>query len=362
VTAKDLRIFIGPKEVGKIGGLVAEAIRAKGIRVHVVQTDASPFRAGIRYDEAIRISGKSIAYRVAVRLRMFFAAFSGHNAFLFLYGNTLLPHNADLPLLRLFRKKTIMWFLGSDISSFVDIERERRQLGIRYDRRETGGRNPFLAKQKKIRMIRRVERCVDHIITGPTIAHLLRREYIGMNPETAIRMPVDVCNIRYHNVQNPKPIIVHAPTNEKIKGTAHIEEAVRRLKEEEFDFDFIVCKGMPNTRVRKILEGADIAVDQLFSAKGGLFAIEAMAAGCAVLGGNIPQLSRIPDLPILHTDTKNIQNNLKLVIENPDLRRELGKRGRDYVEKYHDHVKIAGEIVDLFLCRPASRSSRTRCP
>ena len=34
-------------------------------------------------------------------------------------------------------------------------------------------------------------------------------------------------------------------------------------------------------------------------------------------------------------------------VENPDLRRELGEKGRKYVEKYHDHRKIAGEFIRL---------------
>jgi glycosyltransferase involved in cell wall biosynthesis len=104
---------------------------------------------------------------------------------------------------------------------------------------------------------------------------------------------------------------------------------------------------MSNTLVREMLSEGDIAVDQLFSVTGGLFAVEAMAAGCAVLGGNIPKLSGIADLPIIHTDTSNIYDNLKLLIEKPDLRQELGRKGRLYAERYHDHRKIADDILNL---------------
>ncbi|MDD3072408.1 MAG: aminotransferase, partial [Candidatus Pacebacteria bacterium] len=41
--------------------------------------------------------------------------------------------------------------------------------------------------------------------------------------------------------------------------------------------------------------------------------------------------------PILSTSPENIKDNLRLLVENPSLRKELGEAGRKYVEKYHSY-------------------------
>jgi glycosyltransferase involved in cell wall biosynthesis len=344
---KKLRIFIGPSEIGKIGGTLGRTFREKGVRVTIVRDIVTPYQDGMAYDLTVKFNDPNPFRRRFNRIIFFIKSFYQHDAFVFLFGYTLLPHNLDLPLLKFFRKKTIMWFLGSDIISYEDVEREKRKVGLVDYQNEFKKESPE-ATREKIKMIRRVEKYVDYIIADPTIAHLLRREYIGINQQTGIHMPIDIINIRYNSVPNSIPIIIHAPSNEGKKGTKFIIEALDRLKEEGYRFEFRLCQSMSNMQVREILSEGDIAVDQLFSVAGGMFAVEAMAAGCAVLGGNIPELSGISDLPIIHTDPTNIYQNLKLLLETPDLRQELGRKGRSYAEKYHDHTKVAKDILKLF--------------
>jgi glycosyltransferase involved in cell wall biosynthesis len=343
----ELKIFIGPVEIGKIGGTLASAFREKGIKVTAVRHRPTPIQEGMVYDQTFQLTqGNIFHYIVNMSMwsRLFINAFFQHNAFIFLFGKTLLPYNLDLPLLKLFGKKTIMWFLGSDICSYEEIEKGLMQIGMKYYLPESMRESPDEIERKK-RMIRRIEKYVDYIISDPPIAHLLNRNYLGKDPESLINLPIDLGKIRYNNLPNTIPIIIHAPTNEEIKGTAYILEAVKRLEKEGYSFDFRLCKDMSNTQVLELLSKGDIAIDQLFSALGGWFADEAMAAGCAVLGGNIPQLSGTPDSPIIHTDPTNVYDNLRLLLENPDLKQELGRKGRSYAEKYLDHRKVA----DIFL-------------
>jgi len=37
-----------------------------------------------------------------------------------------------------------------------------------------------------------------------------------------------------------------------------------------------------------------------------------------------------------------------LLIENPDLRKELGEKGRKYAEEFHDSKKIAKQLIELY--------------
>lgn len=384
IFTKDVRIFIGPRMVGNWGTFLARAFREKGIKVtNVINIIPSNWAGVVEYDilmysgsvnnlretsiagyqhlesslqhnafisligrrflPILKLLGqKTIQQYVILKQSYYFIHFLlHHDTFIFLLGVSILPHNLDLPILKLFRKKTIMWFGGNDIFHYESTEAVVKEMGIKYKLGEELRESPHKIKQKK-RMIRRVEKYVDYIISPPSISQLLTREYY------VIYAPIDVDNIRYNNIPNPRPIIVHAPRGNR-KGTSYILEAVEQLREEGYDFDlFLFNRGTHNTKVREVLSEADIVVDRLYSSQNGVFATEAMAAGCAILGGNIPQFSgKSQELPIVHTDPDNIYQNLKMLLDNPELRQELGEKGRKYVEKYHDHRKIADDFLEL---------------
>jgi len=55
----------------------------------------------------------------------------------------------------------------------------------------------------------------------------------------------------------------------------------------------------------------------------------------------------IVKIVLVFRGSSNIYHNLKLLLENPKLRQELGEKGRKYVEKYHDAREIANQILQL---------------
>lgn len=81
----------------------------------------------------------------------------------------------------------------------------------------------------------------------------------------------------------PTPIVIHAPSHRGAKGTAHILEAVDRLKAEGVAFEFVLVEKLSNTEARKLYERADLVVDQLLAGWYGGFAVEAMALGKPVI-------------------------------------------------------------------------------
>ncbi len=368
VTDKNLRIFIGPCWFGKIASTLASVFKAKGIKVtFAIDRELKPMYTDVKYDVFVDFMSlnrlqkiiKDICLKFFPRgLALFFLGlakpvtmvkyayylpkfFLQHDAFIFLSSTSLLPFNLDLPILKLFRKKTVMWFIGSDIRHYESLEEAVKKAGIKYYKSKDKGAGPEALK-RKLRMIHRVEKYVDFIISSPTISQLLTRRYFRLYA------PIDIDNIRYNNVPNPRPVVVHATTNDRAKGTSYIEETVEQLKKEGYDFDFYLFRGTPNAKVRETLSSADVSVVSLFSQGPGIFALESMAAGCAVLSGSYPEFGGFPrELPAIHTDPDNVYQNLKMLLENPELRRELGKKGRKYVEKYHDAPKVASDILRL---------------
>jgi len=341
--SKDLKILIGPTALVGVSLALTSALKESGVRVTHVITQVPYTRPEMKYDILLNFQGLNKLQIPIKYLYYLLKFFWQYNTFIFLYGQTLLPYNLDLPILKLFHKKTIMWFLGSDIRHFESLETAAKKAGLKYYKSKDQGAGPKALK-RKMRMIHMVEKYVDCIISYPSISQLLTRKY-----HTIFLPIVDMCNIKCNNIPNPRSVVVHAPSHDETKGTSYILETVEQLKNEGYHFEFILLRKTSNRIVRETLSmRGDIAIDALFDVDYGGFAIESMTAGCAVLGGNVPEFSGFPsELPIIHTDPSNIYQNLKMLLEDPELRRELGEKGREYVEKYHDHRKIANDFIEL---------------
>src|SRR5947199_333673 len=75
-----------------------------------------------------------------------------------------------------------------------------------------------------------------------------------------------------------RPLVLHAPSNRRRKGTDHVIAACEQLP-----VDLEIVEGLPHDEARRHFERADIVVDQLNAGWYGVFALEAMALGKPVL-------------------------------------------------------------------------------
>jgi hypothetical protein len=146
--------------------------------------------------------------------------------------------------------------------------------------------------------------------------------------------------------------IVHAPTNREFKGTRYVLNAVKKLKSEGYRVELILVEGFSNQEARKIYMEADIIADDILWGWHGALAIECMALGKPVLvylrEDLVEKYPYSQKCPIVNTNPFNIVDNLKMLIENSDLREELGRRGREYVKEVHDSVKVAKQLCDFY--------------
>src|SRR5262249_496722 len=79
-------------------------------------------------------------------------------------------------------------------------------------------------------------------------------------------------------IDRGRPVVVHAPSSRRRKGTEHVIAACADLP-----VDLRIVEGLRDDEARKLYEQADIVVDQLNAGWYGLFAIEAMALGKPVV-------------------------------------------------------------------------------
>lgn len=148
------------------------------------------------------------------------------------------------------------------------------------------------------------------------------------------------------NGKNGKVVVAHSPNHRYIKGTEFLVDACKRLNSEGYNIELRILEKIPNETVLDILKNeADILVEKLTYSVYGLSAIEGMALGLPVISNleneNVTtafrRYSYLNECPLVSATPESIYQELLKLIVNPDLREELGKSGRKYVEKFHSY-------------------------
>jgi glycosyltransferase involved in cell wall biosynthesis len=334
-----MRVLHAPHDIAGQASYIVLKQKELGIKADLLIFDR--YFAMRYFDINLSLSEKTTMTKLFVLSYNFIKCFFRYDVFHFHFGESLLPRNLDLPILKFFGKKIVMSYYGSDIRRY-DVA---KNYVYHKNLDELEKIYPEKDDKNKLKRIKDNEKYVNITIVDdyPLLVY---------SPKSiVVPMVIDIAKFDFIGCENKneKIKIVHAPTHREKKGTKYVLAAIERLKEEKYNIDFILVEKRTNNEVIEICKKADIIVDQLILESHGVFLIENMALGKPVLCRIDEKLMKFyPDMPILRTDPDNIYENLKLLIENPDLRKELGERGRKYVEEKHDSRKIAKQLIDLY--------------
>ena len=155
----------------------------------------------------------------------------------------------------------------------------------------------------------------------------------------AVWLPVVVDPASGGTVQSPmqrtRPIVVHAPSRERLKGSSYIDAACRRLERRGL-IEYRRLTGVPHGDVRTVIESADIVVDGVVLGAYGTLAVEAMAAGRVVVA-DVSQCGALrSELPVVHAAADSVEAVLSnLVAQRADTIARAAQ-GPRYVARYHD--------------------------
>jgi glycosyltransferase involved in cell wall biosynthesis len=167
--------------------------------------------------------------------------------------------------------------------------------------------------------------------------------------KTRHRISIERFNPIFPSVDNKKPLIIHSPSKINAKGTPAVLSAIEQLKD-KYDFEFQLIHNMPYQQANELLRNCDIFLDQFVLGAHGVAALEAMAYGkptvCYIKPSQINQYP--PELPIVNANKENLPETLSMLLDNAQLRNDIGKQGRAYIEKYHDTDKICRELISLY--------------
>lgn len=174
---------------------------------------------------------------------------------------------------------------------------------------------------------------------------------------TLIPYPIIINNLFYIPLNiNDKIIIFHGinEVNYYKKGNNYFEKALEIIKKKYGNrVEIIIVKSIPYSQYIGLYNKAHILLDQVFSYDQGYNALEAMAKGKVVFSGAETEFIKhfkltervcVNALP----DVDYIVNELSILIDNPDEIIAIGKRARAFIEKEHDHVKIAKQYLEVW--------------
>jgi glycosyltransferase involved in cell wall biosynthesis len=309
-TGTELRVVHCPVNVAGIPWQNVQALRRKGVDARLVV-----FNRGRLHSEAdidLRrprgfLRGQAVQWRALARL------LPRTDVFHFYFGLTLVPKSLQFPLLRAFRKKSLYHFVGSDI-------RGRTPADLAYGNRADA----------------RVVGSYDAVRWVPDA------EVIPPGLDLAAYSPLPPSD-------RARPLVVHAPSDRRRKGTEHVVRAC-----EELGVELDVVERLPHDEARLRYERADVVVEQLNAGWHGIFALEAMALGKPVITYLKDDVVHRTEeafgvrVPIVSATKENLVERLRPLVDSPAERRRIGAESRAYVERVHDIDNVADRLLALY--------------
>jgi hypothetical protein len=179
------------------------------------------------------------------------------------------------------------------------------------------------------------------------------------------RLDVQGMTPHYPHSDTARPLLVHAPSNPAVKGTAYIRAAVESLRAKGRDFAYCELTGMSHATVLETLQRADLVLDQLTLGHYGVFAVEAMSLGKPTICFLLPEVldAYPPELPIINANPDTVGDVLDAWLANGAGRHQAGRASRAFAETTHDYRVVAQHFVDLYrqlLRNPADAPTPTR--
>ena len=306
-----VRVVHCPVNTAGVPWANVQALRRRGVDARLVVFNR--YKLHPEADQSLERHGGFVR-RQATQWRALSDLLPTTDVFHFYFGLTLVPRSVQFQILRALRKKSVMHYLGSDIR----------------------GKNPAA------------------LAFGTKAGAQLVGSYDAIRwvPEAEVIPPgIDVAAIEpaFPAADRTRPVILHAPSSRRRKGTEHVLAACEGL-----EADLVLVEGLHHDEAFERYREADIVVDQLNAGWYGLFAIECMALGKPVVTFlHDEAIARSEEafgkrVPIVSATKENLRERLEPLVSDAAERRRVGKASRAYVEQVHDLEHVADRLLALY--------------
>jgi glycosyltransferase involved in cell wall biosynthesis len=305
-----LRVLHCPVNTAGIPWANSQALRRRG-----VQSDLLVFNRYNLHPEAdISLDRKGgLVRQQQAQWRAFLKLLPRYDVFHFYSSVTLVPKSVQFRILHALGKRGVYQYLGSDIRGKT---REQLAYGLAADAE-------IVSSYDAIRWVPHA----DVVLPGIEVTQV--------DPAP----PSD----------RKRPLVLHAPSSRKRKGTEHVVAAVEGL-----DADLRIVEGLTHDEAFELYREADIVIDQLNAGWYGVFAIECLALGKPVVTFLHDEAVRRTEeaygtkVPLVPATKETLRESLRPLVDDVQLRQRVGAASRAYAEEVHDIDKIAGQLLDIY--------------
>ena len=306
-----MRVLHCPVNTAGIPWANSQALRRRG-----VESDLLVFNRYKLHPEADISLDRSggLVRQQAAQWRAFLRLLPRYDVFHFYSSVTLVPKSVQFRILHALGKKGVYQYLGSDIRGKT---REQLAYGLAADAE-------IVSSYDAIRWVPDA----DVILPGIEVAKI------------APAIP---------SADTKRPVILHAPSSRRRKGTESVVAAVEGL-----DADLRIVEGLTHDEAFELYREADIVVDQLNAGWYGVFAIECLALGKPVVTFLHDEAVRRTEeaygveVPLVSATHETLREQLRPLVDDAALRHRIGAASRAYAERLHDIDAIAGELEALY--------------
>lgn len=262
-------------------------------------------------------------------------------------GSPVLPFSLDLKYIKFLKKPVVVEWLGSEIRipeiEFADNPYYREVFFKGYEYSYEEKNKSYLLQEKFAKY------GFSCIVSMENFQYIRKDIWKNIYILPAQRIVLSDYQPVYPDPENSKLLIVHSPTAFVAKGTPAVLKAVEKLKS-EYEFEFQLLYNLPHQEVLRVVKSSDIFLDQFVIGSYGMAAVEAMAFGkpvvCYIKDSLIKNYP--PDFPVINANQENLVEVLRNFLKDGNLRKEIGKKSREYVEKYHSMEILGNKLLEIY--------------
>ncbi|MDP2671606.1 MAG: glycosyltransferase [bacterium] len=270
-----------------------------------------------------------------------------YDIFHFFYGRTFFQYRFDHFFFKLLGKKVIYDFRGSelyDVKKSVETDGKESPYYSFFHKK---GATFFENEKKRNGFL--IDNADAIVLAGPWLASQANKSAHIIPYSRNIE---EIHAFKKQNNEKKAFTILHAPTKQEIKGTKFVTGAVEELKKEGMEIELTLVEKVQKEELFEQINRSDIVVDQLLIGWYGGFSVEAMALEKPVvcyLEDEYKDLVPFGDeIPIINASKDTLKEILKKAISEKEELKALGKKGYEFVQKYHDAKVVAKQYQEVY--------------